>query len=231
MKHSMSPDSKSNAAVSPACRPGPGLLCRCFRFGYRSLRNVLALFMAGLILMVLSPIPERIFQWLSVSNSKPPTADYIVCLGGGTEREGKAAQLWHRKVAPVIIVSNAPGAAEWMRNLLVDCGVAREQILVDNTSHTTGDHPAGVARLPGVDPKAHSFVIVTDHTHGRRSRACFSEAGYTDFVIHSGRNPRPGDSYWDSCEWRIAILPFIIYESAAIVQYWLQGRISVGSLF
>lgn len=187
--------------------------------------------MVGLILMVLLPIPERIYHWLSVSNPTPPAADYIVCLGGGSEREGKAAQLWHRKVAPMIIVSNAPGAAEWMCNLLVDCGVPREKILVDNRSHTTGDHPAGVARLPGVDPKAHRFVIVTDHTHGRRSRACFSEAGYTDFVIYSGRNPRPGDSYWDGCEWRIANLPFIVYESAAIVQYWLQGKISVGSLF
>jgi uncharacterized SAM-binding protein YcdF (DUF218 family) len=198
---------------------------------FRITRNLLALAMVGLILMVLLPVPERIFYWLSVSDPTPQKADYIVCLGGGSEREGRSAQLWHRKIAPVIIVSNAPGAAEWMRKLLLECSVAGGHILVDNKSYTTRDHPAGVARLPGVDPKSHRFVIVTDHTHARRARACFVEAGYKNLVVHSGRNPRPGDSYLDSCEWRVAIMPYILYECAAIVQYWCQGHISVRSLF
>ncbi|HOA75376.1 MAG TPA: ElyC/SanA/YdcF family protein [Phycisphaerae bacterium] len=228
------------AGVGPAASDSPGLsaapskprqLRRWAGWLFRTTRNLLALAMLLEIVMVLAPLPERVYYWLAVGQPPPKEADYIVCLGGGTGREVKAAQLWLQKVAPVVIVSNAPGAAEWMRNLIVECGVPRKQILVDNRSHTTHMHPAGVAKLPGVDPQNHRFVLVTEHTHARRARACFAAAGYKNLSVYTGRSPRPGKSYWDHCEWRIKNIPSIIYECAGLITYWAKGNISYRDLF
>jgi hypothetical protein len=67
-------------------------------------------------------------------------------------------------------------------------------------------------------------VIVTDHTHTRRARACFVKAGYTNVVMYAGKEKR--DSlFLERCKWRIMVLPAIIYESAALAKYWWQGKI------
>jgi len=174
--------------------------------------------------MVFTPVPDRLYEWLSVANPSPGKADFIICLGGGSGREAVAAQLWHQKVAPVIIVTNAPGAAEWMRYVTTTCVVPRDRILVDSRSYTTGEHPAGVARLPGVDPGKSTFVIVTDHTHTRRARACFLKGGYAHITMFAAKEHRRG-SYWDHVQWRITVMPAMIYESAAMAKDWWLGRI------
>jgi uncharacterized SAM-binding protein YcdF (DUF218 family) len=181
--------------------------------------------MIGVLTLVFTSAGTSLGEWLNVSTNDPPQADYIVCLGGGWGREVRAAQLWHRHIAPRIIVSNRPGAAEGMRTLLVQAGVPADCVVVDRTSETTADHPGGVARLPGVDRARTRLVLVTDRTHSRRARACFLKAGFQNVTVYSGveisRAPR---SYWEWCEWRIAHWPVVVYEVGAMAKYICQGK-------
>jgi len=194
------------------------------RFLFRATRNLLALAMVALIIMVLTPATEWMCREMSVAGPAPRKADVIVCLGGGYGRELTASRLYKQRVAPLVVVCNAPGAAEWMRNVLVGCGVSREHILVDNESYTTGDHPEGVARVSGVDRKKGRFVIVTDHLHSRRALACFVKAGYRQATVVSGDDDK-SDSFQARCKWRIGVIPYLVYECAALVQYRWQGKI------
>lgn len=222
-----SPSAPSPVTCREPGRPGPiRRLGRLIRRLYRIVRALLALTMLALILLLFVPAIDRLYLWMSVAT--PPTkADAIVCLGGHTIREVMAAQLYHRGFAPVVVVSNAPGAAEAMRRLVVNCGVPRDKILVDNTSYTTADHPAGVARLPGMDPQRQTFIIVTDHSHSRRAGACFRKAGYQHIAVYAGRPASreiPAE-YWDRVRWRVLTMPQMLYETAGLVQYWWQDRI------
>lgn len=176
------------------------------------------------LVAVFTPATERVYGWLSVDNPAPEKADYIVCLGGGHGREAQAAELWHRKIAPYVIVSNAPGAAEHMRYLVTKAGVPGERVIVDNRSYNTADHPAGIARIRGVDPATTRLIIVTDHTHTRRARACFIRGGFKHITLYAGKE-HPRERYLDDVEWRIMVIPSIIYECAGLVQYWWQAKI------
>lgn len=220
----MTETNTSPPAGPPPVAPRRGLVRRLLGWGFRTVRNLLALAMLLEIVAVFTPATERVYGWLSVDDPSPEKADYIVCLGGGHGREARSAELWHRKIAPYVIVSNAPGAAEHMRYLVTKSGVPGDRVLVDNRSYNTADHPAGIARIRGVDPAATSLVIVTDHTHTRRARACFVRGGFKHITLFAGKeHPRQG--YLDSVEWRVMVIPSLIYECAGMVQYWWQGKI------
>ncbi len=216
----------STDSALPASPPRKRGLRRLLGWGYRTVRNTLALLMVGVLILFFTPATNRIYNWLDVSVAEPATADYIVCLGGGWGREVRAAQLWHRKIAPRVIVSNQPGAAEWMRTLLMQAGVPRDQVVLERTSETTSEHPGGVARLPGIDRRTTRLVLVTDHTHARRSLACFTKAGFTHVEVWSGTiAPRKPRSYRERCVWRISQWPMIVYECGAMAMYAWRGNI------
>jgi uncharacterized SAM-binding protein YcdF (DUF218 family) len=190
----------------------------------RTLAFLLAVAMLLQIVLVTTPATEQLYGWLSVTQDPQP-ADVIVCLGGRHERLVWTARAYSQKLAPRVIVSNAPGAAEFMRDLLVQCGVPRRDVIVDNRSHTTYEHPAGVAQVPGIDPARDRLLIVTDHEHSRRSAAVFRKAGYAHFSIYGGPKMTLEETSRSMFKWRVQILPRIAYEYAALLQYWLQGKI------
>lgn len=193
---------------------------------FDSVRNLLAAMMIVVLVLIFTPATHRIYDWLSVNVDKPPKSDYIVCLGGGWGREVRAAHLWHRKVAPYVIVSNQPGAAEWMRTLVVRAGVPRDKVIIDRTSKTTHDHPTGVAALPGIDRDTTRLVLVTDRNHSRRARGCFHKAGFKHITVYSGLDPPDRDkTYLERCTWRIGHWPCIVYEIAALAKYAWNGWI------
>ena len=152
-------------------------------------------------------------------------ADVIVCLGGRDRRIMWAAELYHRKLAPVVVVSNKPGAAEAMRYRLIQSGVNEEDAWVDNRSHRTADHPAGIAALDGIDPKTQRFLIVTDPEHSRRAAACFRKAGYQHFTVSAGVSTGAIDKSKPRWRDRVMLLPYLAYEYAGLVQYWWRGHI------
>ena len=192
---------------------------------YRRVRGLLAMFMLVLILFLVLPIPERLYAWLDVT-SPPRSADAIICIGGDPARLLWAMDAYRRRLAPKLIVTNLPGASEWMRDKLVQCGIPSDRILMDSTSGTTWDHPSRIARLPGVDPANQRFLIVTSHDHSRRVAACFRRGGYQRFSIYGAGFPlRTDGAFQMRVRWRILELPHIIYEYAALFEYWWQGRI------
>lgn len=212
--------------TTPAPSKGPWPR-RLLRRAFLSLVGMLALGMAAQLLFVFTPLTEALHRRLIVTQP-PAKADLVVCLGGSYDRLFWTAQLMRDGYAPLAAVSNAPGAAPYMRQLLVMCGVPRKSILVDTTSHTTRDHPVGIAGLPGVD-RSKRLVIVTDHEHSRRAAACFRKAGFRNFTIYGG--PFPPSSYTaDSTlrqrmKWRIMITPRLLYEYSGLTLYWFQGCI------
>ena len=102
-----------------------------------------------------------------------------------------------------------------------------EHVLVDSTSATTGEHPAGIARLDGIDPATQRFLIVTTRPHSRRAAACFRHAGYRNFTVYAGRTASQANRSGPERDWRnrIMSLPMLGYECTALLRYWLQNKI------
>jgi uncharacterized SAM-binding protein YcdF (DUF218 family) len=197
-----------------------GRLGRWVRRLYRLARATLALTMLVQILLVATPVPYALRGWLDVT-SPPRQADVILCLGGSDDRLVWAAELFQQGFAPLIVVSNKPGAAEVMKMRAVSMGVPADRVLVDDQSRVTADHPGSIAKVPGIDPARQRFLIVTNVEHSRRAAACFRRAGYRDFSV-CALSPVNHEHSWRG---RVVLLPQLAYEYAALVQYWLQGKI------
>jgi uncharacterized SAM-binding protein YcdF (DUF218 family) len=209
---------------TPGCTPVRHLLWPIVRF-YRIVRGILALGMLSLVVLLVTPIPERIYTWLDVT-APAENADYIVCLGGNPSRLLWAVEAYRKGYAPRIIVTSLPSAAQWMQRKLVQCGIPESDILVDDQSKTTGDHPACIAALPNVDPALQKFLVVTDYEHSRRAAACFRQGGYQHVTMFGAgftlREEPESKMRW---RWRVMELPRLAYECSALVKYWVQGRI------
>jgi uncharacterized SAM-binding protein YcdF (DUF218 family) len=197
-----------------------GRLARWMRGLYQFARGALALGMLAQILLVLTPAPLWLQSWLDVT-APARKADVILCLGGSDLRLIWTAELFHQGFAPVIVVSNHSGAGEIMRMKLVTVGVPADRVLVDENSYVTADHPAAIARLPGIDPARQRFLIVTTIEHSRRASACFRRGGYVDFSMYAGV-PSNIEHSWRG---HVLLLPQLAYEYAGLLQYWIQGRI------
>jgi len=153
-------------------------------------------------------------------------ADVIVCLGGNPGRLLWTVDAYREGLGSKIVVSNRPGAAQWMRDQLEQCGIPADRILVDDKAGTTADHPYTIEQLPGIDQDRTRLLIITDHDHSRRVAGCFRKAGFEHFrIVGAGFPLRQDGSFLRRCRWRILALPRILYEYAGIVQYWCQGKI------
>src|SRR5687768_8989143 len=166
-----------NTPTNPEGTKRPSAIRRVSHKLLRSAINLLALAMLFEIVLVVTPVTDKLFAWLVVTGP-PESADLIVCLGGRHERLLWAAKTFNQGFAPKIVVSNAQGASQEMKRLLTYCGVPPDKIIVDAHSHTTAEHPAGLAALPGVDPAKSRLLIITDHEHSRRVAACFRRGGF-----------------------------------------------------
>jgi len=195
---------------------------------YALVRCVLALGMFAILLLVATPIPEKLYTWLDVTMTptKSDSWDYIVCLGGNPARLIWAVEAYRHGYAPRVIVTNKPVGAAWMKNRLVECGIPKSAIFIDSDSSTTADHPEYIARLPGVNPATQRFLLVTDFEHSRRAAACFIHGGYRNVRVYGAGFPlNQNPEHEVSWRWRIMELPRLLYECAALAKYRIQGRI------
>ena len=212
-------DESTPPATSAPSRRG-GWLRRAYRLG----RGLLAAAMLCQLALVFTPLSEWLYLRLAVTQPAVE-ADVIICLGGRTDRIFWAAQLYHWGYAPLVVVSNVDDAAKHMRDRMLMCGVPADRILTDVRSRSTGDHPAEIAGLPGIDPATQRFLIVTNHAHSRRAAACFRKGGYQHFTVYGGAPPL---THWNPSlrwRWRVKIMPYLAYEYAALLNYWCRGRI------
>ena len=117
-----------------------------------------------------------------------PTADAIVILGGGvggctnypyadlgpgSDRAWHAARLWKAGKAPVIIPSNV-GAELADIKLLMDLGVPRDAVILENKAVNTEENAKFVANLLAAkNAKNSKILLVTSACHMRRSLYMF----------------------------------------------------------
>ncbi len=153
-------------------------------------------------------------------------AQYIICLGGDPYRVLEAATLMREGWGEYLVVSNTPGSAEAMRQWAIGWGAPADRIIVDAGATRTLDHPHSVRVAAGLDPAADRCIIVTDFTHLPRSEACFRNAGYRHMIMQEprwSRSARGSRPY--SVKTRLRLVPDLLYEGAAWVEYWLIGAV------
>lgn len=189
----------------------------------RRFEHVLASMAVIYLLLLFPPITRWIYAQLDRQDSLRPV-QYIICLGGDPGRVIEAARLMNEGYGEKLIVTNHDVASWMMRDLAVDWGVPADRILMDESSWQTKDHPGGVAKNCGVDPRNDTCIIVTSYTHLARSKACFQKYGYQNILM---REPR-----WDrqfrsrpSFRFIFRMLPEMIYEGGACLEYWICGWI------
>jgi len=119
-----------------------------------------------------------------------PNADAIVLLGGGIGKSDKmvypemfdgadrvwhAARLWKAGKAPVVLVSGC-NDLESTVPLLLDLGVRREAIVVDNESRNTYENSRFTERMLNESGSAHhKILLVTSAWHMPRASGNFSK--------------------------------------------------------
>ena len=122
-----------------------------------------------------------------------PNAEAIVLLGGGIGKNDKmvypemfdgadrvwhAARLWKAGKAPVVVVSGTNDLHSTVP-LLLDLGVRREAIVVDNESRNTYENSRFTERLLAQGGDAHHKVLlVTSAWHMPRASGNFSKTSF-----------------------------------------------------
>jgi uncharacterized SAM-binding protein YcdF (DUF218 family) len=211
----MSSDKSSNMAVPPSRCVGP------FRRALRILEHAFAVLALMMLLFWTLPIIDHVYPMLDRRTPLAPS-QYIVCLGGEPYRVLEGVQLLKEGYAPKLIVSNHAEASEAMRALAIEWGARPDQVVVDSNSHNTAEHPAGVRQSAGLDPARDQCIIVTDYLHMARARACFEKAGFQHIIMCDprwSRTKRPPESV----AVRMRVLPAMLYEAAAWVEYKFRG--------
>lgn len=141
-----------------------------------------------------------------------PHADAIVVLGGGLgkchslaypdlfdagDRVWHAARLWKAGLAPIILLSGN-NDRETSVPFLLDLGVPRSAIVVDNESRNTYENSRFTERLLGND---HKVLLVTSAWHMTRALGNFSRTSLVAYPApcdFSAHNARLGVSHpWD----------------------------------
>ncbi|RKG84376.1 YdcF family protein [Corallococcus terminator] len=143
-------------------------------------------------------------------------ADALVVLGarvlpGGVPsgalvaRVEQAAALYHRGVAPWLLLSGGvgvhpPSEARVMLGLLVRAGVPAEACVLEEQSHSTDDNARFSGRVLR-ERGARRVVVVSDPYHLLRARQCFRREGWE---VATSPAPIAGRMRaWDRCYWTV----------------------------
>ena len=188
----------------------------------RLAERLLALGALVYILLVFSPVPDWVYDSMDCQDELRP-AKYIICLGGDASRVIEAARLMQEGQGETLIVSNHEPASTMMRDMAIEWGAPAERIVIDDQSWTTRDHPRAVQEAAGIDPAEDTCIIVTNYLHMSRSRAVFQKAGYQHLVMREPRWERTFHSGKSNWRGRFKLMPLLLYEGAAWVEYWLRG--------
>jgi uncharacterized SAM-binding protein YcdF (DUF218 family) len=141
-------------------------------------------------------------------------SDAIVAISGGETdaRTREAVDLYKAGWAPYLVFSGAaadpsgPSNAKAMAVIAEDSGVPPSAILLDETSATTRENAANVAKL--IDEQSlKSIILVTSPYHQRRAEIAFHRAlgaGYP-IVNHSSYDQRWRRSHWWASRYSIDI--------------------------
>ncbi len=151
-------------------------------------------------------------------------SDYIVVLGGDNSRAVEAAQLYREGWAPKVIVTSNRDA-KLLGAVAKAYGVPEADLVIDDTSRRTADHPGAVGKLEGIDRRRSRLIVVTTAFHTSRAKACFVRAGYRNIRMRIPRWEAGGEYEAPRRGFTSPIrdLPAIVYELLAWVRYKLSG--------
>ncbi len=158
--------------------------------------------------------PEK---FLCVDSGPAASAEVIVLLGGGShERPVRAAELFHRHVAPRILITGE-GDDAINRQLLLQAGVPASAIEVENKSRTTLENAEfSLPRLRA--KKVRSAVLVTSWYHARRVQKTFEHVA-PGMKFYS----RPSYFAFARADWtRLGIEKRMRLEFLKLPGYWLR---------
>jgi uncharacterized SAM-binding protein YcdF (DUF218 family) len=167
-----------------------------------------------------------LFGWVLIGGGieSSRNADCIVVPGAAVWRDRrpsdalenrlqKAAELYLAGRAPWVIVTGGGDGdyaeAEVMADWLVERGVPRNAIIVENHSATTRDSGVNVARIM---KRLHltSALVVSQWFHVARARLCLAQEGVTTYAAPSGGNTLVREPY------------FVLREMVALPLYALR---------
>jgi len=125
-----------------------------------------------LVLVMISFPPWPLMaKWLDVNN-RPEKVDVLITLGGDSERELYAAELYRFGFAPKIIMSGYGSSTLQMANKAVQAGVRVQDIIVEDKSTNTYEN-AVYSREIVLKQNFKSAIVVTSPYHMRRTKLVF----------------------------------------------------------
>lgn len=124
--------------------------------------------LAAISVMIARP-PWSLLAKLLVVDDRLKKVDVLIVLGGDSERELHAAELYKSGLAPKIIMSGCGSSAWQMAKRAVSTGVKEQDIIVEDKSENTY-HNAIYSRNIVLERNFKSAIIVTSPYHMRRSK-------------------------------------------------------------
>ena len=173
---------------------------------------------------------EAMGQFLVVPERLPARADAIVVLGGGSaaaSREARAAELFTRGIAPLVITTGGPVAgdrglatyANWSIERLERRGVPRSAVIATNVGDSTYTDALGVRTL-AEERGWRTIVLVTDVWHTRRTSMVFARA-FEARPVALFMAPAPSARFTTNNWWRDELAAnIVITEYIKLIAFW-----------
>ena len=176
------------------------------------------------IVLIFTPVGTWYGHELVV-NDDLAKADYIVVLGGDSERAVVGARLYRDGWAKKVIVSSTPWNARGLAAAVRSHGTPGEAIIIDDRSQRTATHPRTIAQAVALRPETDRFILVTSLYHSSRAKACFRRAGYQHVVarVPQWQLARRRTFEEESFITRLRDLPLKTHEYLAWAYYKLRG--------
>jgi uncharacterized SAM-binding protein YcdF (DUF218 family) len=193
---------------------------------------------AALLLCSLTPLPNLLGKYQSVSTIVGP-ADAIVVLGGGTlfddsltdesmRRFIRGMSLYKEGRAPLMVllgpvVQIRPGRrseAATRTQIAVEFGIPKEAVVTIATALTT--HQEALLTADALRPKrVGRILLVTESIHMRRAKLLFEKAGFTVLPVSSDRFPEIATSPQE----RLRLVLRLAQETVGLIYYRIAGYI------
>ncbi len=160
-----------------------------------------------------------IYAFLDVSQPPQP-ADFLVMLGGGSERADKVVALYQEGYAPYVICSGGHPTVDDDLNTLKKGGIPVGKIIINDHATSTWDEAQQVMRILQMK-KARSALIVTSAWHTRRAQATYQKfnSGVPIPLIFVPSEPAPEANGWWKYWW---IRNPILMEYIKLVDYFFR---------
>ncbi|OPX84738.1 MAG: hypothetical protein A4E53_03795 [Pelotomaculum sp. PtaB.Bin104] len=125
-----------------------------------------------MIFVILTHPPWPLLAKLLVVDDRPEAVDVLITLGGDSERELYAAELYRLGLASKIIMSGYRSAAGKMATRAIQAGVQEQDIFIEGKSESTYDNAVNSKKII-IEQNFKSAIVVSSPYHMRRSRLVF----------------------------------------------------------